>query len=211
MAEEKTYLELSEASGSSHKFYEVIVNDTQLTIRYGRIGDSGQTQTKTYPTPDKAKADANKKIKEKLAKGYEHAVIGVRQKRPVTRRAVTSTTSTAQQAPMLWKFNSNSAAFGIFVDSDRCWVGNQAGQVFALNHQGKVINQFKLPDGVKCLVADDIWISAGCDNGNVYDLTGKLPRIAYEIDENVDIFWLDIQKWFISSFGCERWCHHHRS
>ncbi|OUL21408.1 molybdenum metabolism regulator [Nostoc sp. RF31YmG] len=193
MTEEKTYLELSEASGSSHKFYEVIVKDTQVSIRYGRIGDSGQTQTKTYPTPDKAKADANKKIKEKLAKGYEHAVMGMRLKRPVTRRAVTSTTSTAQQAPILWKFNSNSAAFGIFIDSNRCWVGNQVGQVFALNHQSQVINQFKLPDGVKCLVADDIWIYAGCDNGNVYDLTGKLPRIAYEIDENVDIFWLDIK------------------
>ncbi|MDZ8050027.1 MAG: WGR domain-containing protein [Aulosira sp. ZfuVER01] len=192
MTEEKTYLELSETSGGSHKFYEVIVKDTQVTIRYGRIGDAGQTQTKTYPTPDKAKADANKKIKEKLAKGYEHAVMGVRQKRAVTRRAVTSTISTAKQAPILWKFNSNSAAFGIFVDSDRCWVGNQDGQVFALNHQGQVINRFKLPDGVKCLVADDIWIYAGCDNGNVYDLTGKLPRIAYEIDENVDIFWLDI-------------------
>jgi outer membrane protein assembly factor BamB len=46
---------------------------------------------------------------------------------------------------------------------------------------------------VKCLVADDIWIYAGCDDGNVYDLTGKLPRVAYEIDENVDIFWLDIK------------------
>lgn len=62
MAEEKTYLELSQTEGSSHKFYEVIVNDTQVTIRYGRIGDSGQTQTKTYPTPEKAKADATKKI-----------------------------------------------------------------------------------------------------------------------------------------------------
>jgi len=193
MAEEKTYLELSEANGSSHKFYEVIVNDTEVTIRYGRIGDSGQTQGKTYPTPDKAKAEANKKIKEKLSKGYEHAVIGVRQKRPVTRRAVTSTTSTAKQAPILWKFNSNSAAFGIFIYSNRYWVGNQAGQVFALNHQGQVINQFKLPDGVKCLVADDIWIYAGCDDGKVYDLTGKLPRVAYNIDENVDIFWLDIK------------------
>ncbi|BAY30953.1 WGR domain-containing protein [Nostoc carneum NIES-2107] len=192
MAEEKTYLELSEADGGSHKFYEVIIKDTEVTIRYGRIGDSGQTQTKTYPTPDKAKAEANKKIKEKLAKGYEQAVMGVRQKRSVTRRAVTSTTSTAQQAPILWKFNSNSAAFGIFIDDNRCWVGNQAGQVFALNHQGQVINQFKLPDGVKCLVADDIWIYAGCDDGNVYDLTGKLPRVAYNIDENVDIFWLDI-------------------
>ena len=83
MPEEKTYLELSEVDGSSHKFYEVIVNDTQLTIRYGRIGDLGQTQTKSYPTSDKAKAEASKKIKEKLGKGYEVAILGVRQKRTV--------------------------------------------------------------------------------------------------------------------------------
>lgn len=193
MAKETTYLELSEASGSSHKFYEVIVEDTQVSIRYGRIGDAGQTQTKTYPTPDKAKAEAAKKINEKLKKGYEPAVMGLRQKRPVTHRQVTSTASTAKKAPILWKFASNSAAFGIFIDANRCWLGNQAGQVFAVNHEGKVSNQFKLPDGVKCLVADDIWIYAGCDDGNVYDLTGKLPRVAYKIDENVDIFWLDIK------------------
>lgn len=193
MAEEKIYLELSESDGGSHKFYEVTVNHTQVTIRYGRIGDSGQTQTKTYPTPDKAKAEATKKINEKLKKGYEQAVMGVRQKRAVTRRQVTSTASTARQAPILWKFTSNSAAFGIFIDNERCWVGNQAGQVFALDHNGKVLNQFKLPDGVKCLVADDVWIYAGCDDGNVYDLTGKLPRLAYTIDENVDIYWLDIK------------------
>jgi len=192
MAEEKTYLELSEADGVSHKFYEVVTKDTQVTIRYGRIGDSGQTQTKTYTNPDQAKADATKKINEKLKKGYEHAVMGVRQKRAVTRRAVTSTVSTAKAAPILWKFTSKSAAFGIFIDAKRCWMGNQAGQVFALDHQGQVLNQFKLPDGVKCLVADDVWIYAGCDDGNIYDLTGKLPRIAYKIDENVDIFWLDI-------------------
>jgi len=36
-----TYLELSEDGGSAHKFYEVAVDGTQVTIRYGRIGDQG--------------------------------------------------------------------------------------------------------------------------------------------------------------------------
>ena len=36
MAEEKTYLELSE--GSSHKFYEIVVNGVEVTVRFGRIG-----------------------------------------------------------------------------------------------------------------------------------------------------------------------------
>jgi outer membrane protein assembly factor BamB len=56
-----------------------------------------------------------------------------------------------------------------------------------------VQNQFKLPEGVKCIVADDGWLYAGSDDGKVYDLTGKIPRVAYDIAPDVDIFWLDIK------------------
>ncbi len=192
MSAQITYLELSETSGSSHKFYEVTVDGAEVRIRFGRISESGQIQTKAYATPEKAKAEADKKIKEKLKKGYEYAVMGGRQKRPSTRRQVTSTPSTALRAPILWRFDSGSPAFGIFIDGEHCWLGNQQGQVFKLDHQGQVLNQYQLPEGVKCIVADDVWIYVGCDDGNVYDLTGKLPRLAYEIDEHVDIFWLDI-------------------
>jgi outer membrane protein assembly factor BamB len=71
-------------------------------------------------------------------------------------------------------------------------MGNEDGNIFALTHDGQVRMKFKLPEGVKSLVADDAWLYAGCDDGNVYDLTGKVPRIAYEIAPDVDIFWLDI-------------------
>jgi predicted DNA-binding WGR domain protein len=192
MVEEKIYLELSEAEGSSHKFYEVTIQDLQVTIRYGRIGDAGQTKVSSYPTVEKAKAEASKKVNEKLRKGYEHAVQGVRKKRAVTRRSVESQRSTANPSPTLWKFNSGAPAFGIFIDTAQCWVGNQNGQIFTITHAGEVVNQFQLPDGVKCIVADEDWLYAGCDNGKVYDLTGKVPRVAYGIAENVDIFWLDI-------------------
>ena len=98
MAEEKTYLELSQTEGS-HKFYEAtIVNDTEVSIRYGRIGDRGQVQVKSYPTAEKAKAEVTKKINEKLRKGYEVAVMGVRAKRSVTRRQIVSNTSSAQSS-----------------------------------------------------------------------------------------------------------------
>jgi outer membrane protein assembly factor BamB len=193
MPEERTYLELSENEGTSHKFYEVVVNDTQVTIRYGRIGDAGQTKVSNYPTLEKAKAEAQKKINEKVRKGYEQAVQGVRQKRAITRREIVSNRSTANQAPLLWRFASGSPAFGIFVDSDRCWVGNESGQIYTLSHQGKVEQMFRLPDGVKCIVADDDWLYAGCDDGKVYDLSGKVPRVAYDIAKDVDIFWLDIR------------------
>ena len=192
MSELKTYLELSEDTGSAHKFYEVTVNDTDVTIRYGRIGDVGQSKITTYPTAEKATAEATKKLNEKRRKGYEAAVVGVRQKRAVTRRSIVSNRSTSNQAPVLWQFGSGASAFGIFVDRDRCWVGNEDGQIFALTPAGVVLQQFKLPDGVKCIVADDNWLYAGCDDGKVYDLNGKVPRVAYEIAPDVDIFWLDI-------------------
>jgi predicted DNA-binding WGR domain protein len=192
MSETKTYLELSEEEGASHKFYEVVVNGNDVTIRFGRIGDSGQSKTTTYPTPEKALAEATKKLKEKRKKGYEDAVAGVRQKRTVTRRAIESTQSSAKKSPVLWQFASGGAALGIFIDEQRCLVGNQNGHVFSLTPDGTVNQQFQLPDGVKCIVADDDWLYAGCDNGKVYDLNGKVPRVAYEIAEDVDIFWIDI-------------------
>jgi predicted DNA-binding WGR domain protein len=192
MSETKTYLELSQDAGSAHKFYEVVVDGNDVTIRFGRIGDSGQAKTTAYPTPEKALAEATKKINEKRRKGYEDAVVGVRQKRAVTRREIVSNQSTANQAPVIWQFASGASAFGIFIDRQRCLVGNQNGQIFNLTHDGKVTQQFKLPDGVKCIVADDDWLYAGCDNGKVYDLNGKVPRVAYEIAADVDIFWLDI-------------------
>ncbi|MFG1678904.1 WGR domain-containing protein [Nonomuraea sp. NPDC049269] len=187
-----TYLELSEDGSGSHKFYEVTVAGTEVTITYGRIGESGQTKVAAFPSAAKAQAAAAKKIGEKTRKGYAPAVRGVRQRRAITRRAIASTRSTARQAPVLWRFNSGAAAFGIFVDEQRCWVGNQRGDVYTVAHSGTVTGRFRLPDGVKCIVADDFWIYAGCDDGRVYDLSGKVPRAAYEIAADVDIYWLDV-------------------
>ncbi|MFE9452120.1 WGR domain-containing protein [Streptomyces sp. NPDC006739] len=192
---ETTYLELSEDGGGAHKFYEVTVDGTTVTVRYGRIGASGQVQTSTFPSPAKARAAAAKKIDQKARKGYAAAVRGARAPRSVTRRQVGSAPSTARAtAPVLWRFRTGSAAFGIHVDDERAWVGNQAGDVYTLAHDGEVLARYRLPDGVKCLVADDFWIYAGCDDGRVYDLSSKLPFAAYDIAANVDIFWLDIHE-----------------
>ncbi|MFC9927771.1 WGR domain-containing protein [Streptomyces sp. NPDC127190] len=190
-----TYLELSQEGGGAHKFYEVTVDGQVVTVRYGRIGAAGQTQTTTFPTAEKARAAAAKKVGEKVRKGYAPAVPGGRAPRAVTRRQVSSAPSTARAvAPVLWRFRTGSAAFGIHVDEDRAWVGNQAGDVYTLDHEGAVLARFSLPDGVKCLVADDFWIYAGCDDGKVYDLSAKLPFAAYDITADVDIFWLDIHE-----------------
>ncbi|MFD5567515.1 WGR domain-containing protein [Streptomyces cadmiisoli] len=194
-ARSTTYLELSQDNGGAHKFYEVTVDGQTVMVRYGRIGADGQTQTSTFPTVEKARVAAAKKVGEKVRKGYAPAVPGGRAPRAVTRRQVASAPSTARAvAPVLWRFGTGSAAFGIHVDGDRCWVGNQAGDVYTLDHEGDVLARFSLPDGVKCLVADDFWIYAGCDDGKVYDLSSKLPFAAYDIAADVDIFWLDIHE-----------------
>ncbi|MFI1016972.1 WGR domain-containing protein [Streptomyces sp. NPDC020965] len=195
MAHATTYLELSQDGEGAHKFYEVTVDDTVVSVRYGRIGADGQSQVSSFPTAEKAQSAAAKKIGEKVRKGYAPAVRGQRAARAVTRRQVTSAPSTAGSvAPVLWRFRTGSAAFGIHVDDDRCWVGNQAGDVYTLSHGGEVLARYALPDGVKCLVADDFWIYAGCDDGTVYDLSSKLPFGAYDIAADVDIFWLDIRE-----------------
>ncbi len=197
----RTYLELSQAVGA-HKFYEVIVDGKKLKIRYGRIGTDGTKSEKEFASEEAAEKEANKKINAKKKKGYADAVMGVRKKRAISRRSIPSgggggsssrkPSKPQKSAPVLWKFDSGSAAFGIYIDDDHCWVGNEAGRVFKLDHDGQVINQYQLPNGVKCIIADQDWIYVGCDDGNVYDLTGKVARIAYEINENIDIYWLDI-------------------
>jgi predicted DNA-binding WGR domain protein len=191
---ERTYLELSEES--AHKFYELTVDGTKVTVRFGRIGENGQTQVKEFPSPEKAQAEAHKKIAEKTKKGYAPAVQGERAKRAITRRQIVSQKASRDTtvAPILWKFSGgDNRAFGIFVDEARCWMGDESGSIYSLDHDGKVHGQFRLPDGVKCIVADDDWLYAGCDDGKVYDLGGKYPRVAYEIADDVDIFWLDIK------------------
>lgn len=57
-------------AGSSKKFWAISVADTTQTVRFGRIGSSGQTQQKEFADADLASRDAERQIAKKLAKGY---------------------------------------------------------------------------------------------------------------------------------------------
>ncbi|QIR38930.1 WGR domain-containing protein [Tolypothrix sp. PCC 7910] len=83
MPTETTYLELSD--GKSHKFYEVTINDVEVTVRYGRIGDVGKTTVTSYDNAQKAHAEVTKLVNSKLKKGYERAQKGDRTKQPISR------------------------------------------------------------------------------------------------------------------------------
>ena len=60
--------ELSE--GTSNKFWEIAVEGSSTTVRFGRLGTDGQVQTKDHGAPDKARAAAEKLVAEKTKKGY---------------------------------------------------------------------------------------------------------------------------------------------
>ena len=57
-------------SGSSDKFWEVTRRDNLVTIRFGRNGTQGQTQTKSFATAEQARHHVEKLIGEKTRKGY---------------------------------------------------------------------------------------------------------------------------------------------
>jgi predicted DNA-binding WGR domain protein len=56
--------------GISAKFWEVQQSGSVVTIRFGRIGTNGQTQTKDFPSEAAAVAHREKLIAEKVKKGY---------------------------------------------------------------------------------------------------------------------------------------------
>jgi len=54
----------------SSKFWEVMVVDTTVTVRFGKIGAAGQKKPKKLATPEAAQKEMEKLIKEKTGKGY---------------------------------------------------------------------------------------------------------------------------------------------
>lgn len=56
--------------GRSHKFWEISRSNTDVTVRWGRIGTPGQTKTKSFPTVGRAIKWGDAMIRSKKAKGY---------------------------------------------------------------------------------------------------------------------------------------------
>lgn len=55
---------------NSAKFWEVTVDGSSVTVRFGKIGASGQTTVKTLSSTQTAQAEADKLIAAKVKKGY---------------------------------------------------------------------------------------------------------------------------------------------
>ncbi len=65
----KRYFEFVE--GSSAKFWETAQNGNEVTVRFGRIGTDGRSQTKCFDDVAAATKHTAKLIKEKTNKGYD--------------------------------------------------------------------------------------------------------------------------------------------
>jgi predicted DNA-binding WGR domain protein len=61
-------------SGPSRKYWEISVSGNSFTVRFGRIGADGQSQTKTFADETKARQEAESLIAEKIKKGYAERV-----------------------------------------------------------------------------------------------------------------------------------------
>jgi len=57
--------------GTSRKFWEITLNESSFSVRFGRIGSEGVIQSKTLADARKAAAEVAKLIAEKQKKGYE--------------------------------------------------------------------------------------------------------------------------------------------
>jgi predicted DNA-binding WGR domain protein len=56
--------------GTSSKFWEISLDGASFTVRYGRIGTDGQSQTKSFATAEAAQTEHDKLVREKTKKGY---------------------------------------------------------------------------------------------------------------------------------------------
>jgi uncharacterized protein (TIGR02996 family) len=56
---------------TSHKFWNIDLQGSKFTVHYGRIGTAGQTQEKSFPSPEAARKEHDKLVAEKVRKGYK--------------------------------------------------------------------------------------------------------------------------------------------
>lgn len=88
------------SEGTSDKFWQIDLSGNSFTVTWGKIGTNGQTQTKSFNTPQKALAEHDKLVKAKVNKGYTE-VRGGSTKAPVTAAPATpaSKPATAMAKP----------------------------------------------------------------------------------------------------------------
>lgn len=73
---ETTKLIFTDLVANSNKFWTATLDGATVRYTWGRVGDAGQVTTKQFPDDEKARKDFDRKLREKLGKGYtkQHTV-----------------------------------------------------------------------------------------------------------------------------------------
>jgi predicted DNA-binding WGR domain protein len=85
--------------GGSEKFWAIDVKGKSFTVRFGRIGTTGQTQEKSFGSPEQARQAADKLIGEKTRKGYVEVTTGAAPAPPAPAAAPVGKGKKAAKAP----------------------------------------------------------------------------------------------------------------
>lgn len=93
----------------------------------------------------------------------------------------------------MWRLQTAAQAVGLWVD-EQVWAANDKGEIFVLEKDGTQTRSYKLPKATDCLIADEVWKYAGCNDGKVYDLTGRVPRAMYEIKGGKKLLWMEMHR-----------------
>lgn len=96
-------------------------------------------------------------------------------------------TSEKPIAAVLWCAKTPLPAYALYVDGATCWAGNNEGLIHVLDHDGARLRGYQVPKGVGCILRDDAWIYAGCDDGRVYDLSRDEALMAYEVSADDEL------------------------
>jgi formylglycine-generating enzyme required for sulfatase activity/predicted DNA-binding WGR domain protein len=99
------------SDSTSNKFWEVDVKGKTLNITFGKIGTKGQSKPKDFASPEKAKAEMEKLIKEKIGKGYvEVGGKAVKEAKPAAKSAASKRTNLGSMSEGLSKAEKKTKA-----------------------------------------------------------------------------------------------------
>ncbi len=76
------YIYLEYSHEKSHKFYELKVEETTISVTFGRIGTQGQTKCYLFTTKSQKEKFYTKLLIKKAKRGYVEAVKGQRWFKP---------------------------------------------------------------------------------------------------------------------------------
>jgi outer membrane protein assembly factor BamB len=82
--------------------------------------------------------------------------------------------------------------FGLWVNRRGCWLSNRDGWILEINHQGEIIQKHQLSKLTRCVTGSKDSLYVGCDDGQIYELTEKIPQPIYNM-RPPDNYWYSYQ------------------